>query len=249
MSKVGVLISDAKLLFELMETLRKEDVPFELVDPARPSREVEILLTTEDDKPKRGPTKTILCTLDDVHACVKEAKAVLRCKERIRSLVIGIDPGSSPGIAVLADQLLIDSAVVDSPEEVADLVADFSKVYHSDSLLVRIGNGDRTIRNRIFNSIWDLGMQIEIVDESNTSTKSDRSDIDAAIEIALTPGYRPVKRQLVSPSEGEITDIQRKSRIGSGGVITISRALAESVAKGELSMEQAIQAQKAAKKR
>ena len=243
-----MLISDAKLLFELIEALKAEGIPFELADPQNISHDVEVLLTTESDRPKWSSTRSILCSLDTLHQCVKEAKAVLKFKGKIKSLVIGIDTGSSPGVAVLADQLLIDSAAVDSPEEVVSLVADYIKVYPSDQVLVRIGNGDRTIRNRIFNSIWDLGIPIEIVDERNTSTKSDQKDIDAAIEISLAAGYRPVKRQPVAPSEGEIADIQRKSRIGSGGELTISRSLAGSVARGEMSMEQAIRQQRDAKK-
>ena len=248
MRRVGVLISDAKLLFELIEALRSEGIPFELENPKAPSRDIEILLTTETDKPVGDYGKPIICSLETIHRCVKEAKAVLRYKGKIKSLIIGIDPGSTPGIAVLADHLVIDSAAVESPEEVVGLVSDFTKVYPSDQVLVRIGNGDRTVRNRIFNSIWDLGIPIEIVDESNTSTKSNQKDIDAAIEIALTSGYRPVKKQQVTPSEGEIADIQRKSRIGSNGELTISRSLAGSVAKGEISMEKAIERQKSSKK-
>ena len=242
------MISDAKLLFELIEALRSEGIPFELENPKAPSRDIEILLTTETDKPVGDYGKPIICSLETIHRCVKEAKAILRYKEKIKTLIIGIDPGSTPGIAVLADHLVIDSAAVESPEEVVGLVSDFTKVYPSDQVLVRIGNGDRTVRNRIFNSIWDLGIPIEIVDESNTSTKSNQKDIDAAIEIALTSGYRPVKKQQVTPSEGEIADIQRKSRIRSNGELTISRSLAGSVAKGEISMEKAIERQKSSKK-
>jgi hypothetical protein len=248
MRRVGVLISDAKLLFELIEALRAEGIPFELEDPKTPSRDIEVLLTTETDKPAGDYTKLIICSLESIHRCVKEAKAVLRYKGEIKTLIIGIDPGSTPGIAVLADHLLIDSAAVESPEEVVGLVGDFMKVYPSNQVLVRIGHGDRTVRNRIFNSIWDLGIPIEIVDESGTSTKSNQKDIDAAIEIALTPGYRPVKKQPVAPSEGEIADIQRKSRIRSNGELTISRSLAGSVAKGEISMERAIEQQKCSKR-
>jgi hypothetical protein len=248
MRRVGVLISDAKLLFELIEALGAEGIPFELEDPDAPSRDIEVLLTTEADKPAGDDAKSIICSLETIHRCVKKAKAALRYKGKIKSLVIGVDPGSTPGIAVLADHLLIDSASVESPEEVVGLVSDFAKVYPSNRTLVRIGNGDRTVRNRIFNSIWDLGIPIEIVDERNTSTNSNQKDIDAAIQIALTSGYRPVNKQPVAPSEGEVVDIQRKSRIRSNGELTISRSLAGSVAKGEISMEKAIERQKSSKK-
>jgi len=248
MTKVGVFISDAKLLYELIEALKADGVPFELIDPKTRSREIDFVLTTEADRAGVAHAKTINCTLDTLHRCVKTAKAVLRIKGKIRSLVIGIDPGSYPGVAVLADESVIDSAVADSPESVALLVQDYTDAYPSDEVLVRIGNGDRTIRNRIFNSVWDLRVPIEIVDESNTSTSKDQKDINAAIEIALTPGYRPANKQPVDPSDGEIADIQRKSRIGSNGKLTISRSLAIGVAKGELSMECAILRQKESKK-
>lgn len=248
MKKVGVFISDAKLLYELIEALRADGVPFELIDPTTRSREIDFVLTTEADRSGVTHAKTINCTMETLHRCVKTAKAVLKIKGKIRSLVIGIDPGSCPGVAALADQSVIDSSLAESPESVAMLVQDFIDAYPSDDILVRIGNGDRTIRNRIFNSIWDLGLPIEIVDERNTSSSNDQRDINAAIEIALTPGYKPVKKQPVDPSDGEIADIQRKSRIGSNGELTISRSLAVGVAKGELSMECAIKRQKDSKK-
>lgn len=248
MKKAGVLISDAKLLYELIEVLRKEGIPFEIADPNHPMKGAGVLLTTERDYPKQASPKIINCSLDSIHRCAKIAKAALSDKRRIRSLVVGIDPGSCPGVAVLADQSVIDTAAVKAPDLVAEAVRDFVEVYPSDEVLVRIGNGDRTIRNRIFNSIWDMGIPIEIVDERNTSTPCEQKDIEAAIEIALTPGYRPVKKQSVSPSEGEIADIQRKSRIGSEGEITISHALATGVAKGEITMEEAIERQRLGRK-
>jgi len=248
MKKVGVFISDAKILYELLEALKADNVPFEMIDPKTHSRDIDFVLTTEADRASVKHAKTVNCTLGTIPLCVKTAKAVLRIKGKIRSLVIGIDPGSSPGVAVLADQSVIDSSLADSPESVAILVRDYTDFYPSDEVLVRIGNGDRTIRNRIFNSIWDLGLPIEIVDERNTTSSNEQRDINSAIEIALTPGYKPVKKQPVDPSEGEIADIQRKSRICSNGELTISRSLAVEVAKGDLSMESAIKLHKDSKK-
>lgn len=250
MKKVGVLITDTKLQFEVMEQLRSKDISFEILQPRKKlSRDIGAVMTTEEDRSKITFGRVIICSLDNISSSITEAKAVLASPGRIISLVIGIDPGRAPGIAVMADQSLVDSAHVDSPEAVAGVVNEFVRVYESDGALVRIGHGDKTRRNRIFNSIWDLDIPIEIVDERNTSKPSDQTDIDAAIEIALTPGYRPKRKQIVDPSDGEISDIQRISRIGSNGEITISRALAKSVAKGERSMEEAIERQRAKKKK
>ncbi|MEM2839071.1 MAG: hypothetical protein QW505_02810 [Thermoplasmata archaeon] len=249
MRKIGILISDARLMFEIIEALKADRVPFEIIDRKdRIPQNISVMVTTESDKPTKFSRKLIICEGKKPETVAREAKAALRSGNKIRNLTIGIDPGSKTGVAVLIDDSFVDSAVIDRPEDVAPIIQEFSALYPSESILVRIGNGDRTKRNRIFNSIWDMGLPIEIVDESNTTKLSNQKDIDAAIEIALTSGYRPVKRQLVMPSEGEIADIQRKSRISSGGDLTISRALAEAVAVGEISMDQAIDRQRCRRK-
>jgi len=249
MKKVGVLISDAKLMFEIVEMLKTTGIPFEIIDRnGRIPHDISVLIISREDNPEKFSRKIIVCSLDRIEAAVKEAKAALHSCGKIRHVTIGIDPGNKTGVAVLADDSYVDSAVVDNPEIVASRIREFLELYPAESILVRIGNGDRTKRNRIFNSIWDMGLPIEIVDESNTSTLSSQKDVDAAIEIALTSGYRPVKRQLVLPSDGEIADIQRKSRISSGGELTISHALAEAVAIGSLSMEEAINRQRISRK-
>lgn len=48
----------------------------------------------------------------------------------------------------------------------------------------------------------------------------------------------------VRPSDGEIREIQRRSRIRSSGRITISKELARQVATGEKEMDEAIEEQK-----
>ncbi|HDP97140.1 MAG TPA: hypothetical protein ENN25_05560 [Euryarchaeota archaeon] len=249
MKRVGLHISDAKLQFELMEALKKEKIPFEIIQPGKKiPKGICTVLTTDEDQGTITCHRQIICTSENIGSCIMEAKATMASRGSIRSLVIGIDPGRKPGIAVMADQVLVETAQVRSPEAVAELVIELLRVFKSEEQLVRIGHGDKTRRNRIFNSLWDLDIPIEIVDERNTSTTSDHRDIDAAIEIALTPGYRPKRKQLVMPSNGEISDIQRISRLRSNGELTISRALAESVAKGEIPMEEAIEVQRSQKK-
>ena len=65
-------------------------------------------------------------------------------------------------------------------------------------------------------------------------------DVDAAIDIARTPGRRVVPPFDVRPTPGEVRDIQRRSRLDSAGQVTISSELADAVARGDLSLEEAI---------
>jgi hypothetical protein len=132
-------------------------------------------------------------------------------------------------------------SLASTPESVGELVEDVVREYPTANVVVRIGNGDRTNRNRTFNKLWDEGHKLEIVDERNTTTKSQTPDEDAAVEIAMTPGYRPAKRQETNPCQGEIRNIQRISRLESEGSLTVSRELARKVALGELTLRDAIE--------
>ena len=84
------------------------------------------------------------------------------------------------------------------------------------------------------------------MDETGTTPAKGRdADIRAAIRIAHLKGT-PIGKQFITPSIGEIRSIQDQSR-ESRGELTISRALAEKVAIGELILEDAILIQKGEK--
>jgi hypothetical protein len=87
------------------------------------------------------------------------------------------------------------------------------------------------------------GVQVEVVNEEHT-TVCGETDVESAMRIAMHPGIR-IPRQYVEiiPTDGEIRDMQRRSRVATGDV-TISKMLAERVLKGELSFEDAIGLQK-----
>jgi hypothetical protein len=161
-----------------------------------------------------------------------------------RNLMIGVDPGVKPGVAVLADGIVLTRYLADSPEAVSRIIDGVAEEYPGAEVVVRIGNGDRTNRNRIFNALWEHGHRLEIVDERNTTKRSHTPDEDAAVEIAMTPGYSPRKKQETDPCPGEIKNIQRISRLESKNSVTVSKDLAKKVAKGEITLSDAIDEQK-----
>ncbi len=198
-----------------------------------------VIVSTEDERHRIPFDKVV--TDPDPDAAMEEVKSILAGEKDLTTVVIGIDPGNRPGIAAVAsDGTALMRMQAPDPEGVQPLVDEVANRYSSSVLVVRIGNGDHTNRNRIFNVLWDCGYSVEIVDEQNTTKRSKTPDEDAAYEIALTPGYAPRKRQEVSPLPGEIRNIQRLSRLQSEGELTISRELAEKVASGKISMEEAI---------
>jgi len=238
---IGLLTEDSRFYHELVSVLRERRFPFVSLTFDGPIPEqVGVIITTAQEA-DRLAFRPLIADEPQAARAVSRALHLLRGGGMLRSLVVGIDPGRRPGIAALGDGVVLDTLRASSPEAAASQVEELAALYPASEVRVRIGHGDRTNRNRIFNALWDAGYTIEIVDEYNTTHRTERPDIEAAIEIALTPGYAPKRRQLIAPSDGEVRDIQRLSRLRSEGRLTISQGLARDVAAGRLSLDEAIQ--------
>jgi len=243
MKVVGLLTEDPRVYYEVLEILREQGIRISSLDFGEPiPANVGVIITTEREKDNVPFDKVV--TDEDPEVAVARAARILSGEEPVKELTIGIDPGARPGFAALGDGAVIMKSLAPSPEAVRSMVEGVSEDYPDANVLIRIGNGDRTNRNRIFNSLWDDGRTVEIVDERNTTRRSQTPDEDAAVEIAMTPGYRPRKRQEVEPCDGEIRNIQRLSRLESRGSLTVSKNLAKRVATGELSLNDAIECQR-----
>jgi len=240
---IGLQTEDPRAYYEIIEALRERGLRFitlEFSDPVPAN--VGVVITTEAERDRVAFDKVVSDADPDM--AISKALVMISGEGDLKKLVIGIDPGKRPGFAAIGDGKLLRTAVAESPEGVRKLVDETIRAHPTADVVVRIGHGDRTNRNRIFNRLWDDGHKLEIVDERNTTKRSQTPDEDAAVEIAMTPGYRPCKRQEVEPGEGEIRNIQRLSRLESSGSVTVSRDLAKMVARGELTMEDAIALQK-----
>ncbi|MGA7075949.1 MAG: hypothetical protein WBZ42_05315 [Halobacteriota archaeon] len=186
----------------------------------------------------------------DPEMTVNEAIRLLRNSALSKCAIIGIDPGDEPGIAVVSNGIV--EAVYRVPLGQAFGVIERIKQTYSD-ILVRIGRGARLVSTHLANTLVAQGIAVELVDESGTSPHLGKgtggtaiSDIVAAINIAHTQGTR-VGHQEVLPSKGEIRWIQERSRELSEGRTTISRQLAQRVAKGEITINEALNEHKRAK--
>jgi hypothetical protein len=127
---------------------------------------------------------------------------------------------------------------------VRDVIQRVLNVYGFRSILARVGHGAPSQRDRIINELLDLGLDVEVVDETSTTVGSDAPDIKAAIQISFTKGRRTQGKKPVRPTRGEIKNLQRISRMESRGEVTISHDLAEGVLKGELTLAEAIERQR-----
>jgi hypothetical protein len=240
---LGILTEDFRLYHDLVAALKARDLPFASLSFSRGVPEtVGVVLTSAAEAPKVRSSRVVV--VDDLDSAVARALQLLKGKTEWRELFIGVDPGHEPGVAVLGDGDVLDTRQAAKPEAVAPIIREALRTFPSKRVTVRVGHGDPTNRNRILNVLSQDGLRIEIVDETSTTRRTARPDLDAAIDIARTPGVRVEPPFEIRPTPGEVREIQRRSRLDSGGQVTISSALATAVARGEVSLEEAITRQR-----
>lgn len=240
MKVVAVVTEDFRFFYEVVRRLKEKGQPFISLGFSDPlPLNVELVLTTEGERKRLRGRKVIAS--DDPEWAVKAALVLLQGGSFNR-MIVGVDPGPRPGIAIMGDGRVLLADTLLSPEEVAPAIRDFLSLVNTNELLLRVGHGDPTNRDRIINTLWDVTRNIEMVDETSTTRRTGHPD--AAISIAQTRGELLPSRPKVAPTQGEIRDIQRLSRIESGGAITINSSLARQVALGSLALGEAIEKQK-----
>lgn len=240
---LGVLTENFRLYHDLVAVLKARDISFVSLSFSRRIPEtVGAVLTSAEEVPRVRFHHVV--AVGELDASIAKALQLLKGKAAWRELLIGVDPGRNPGVAVLGDGDILDTRLAASPEAVVAQVREAVRTFPADLVRLRVGHGDPTNRNRILNGLAREGFRVEIVDEAGTTHRSPQPDVDAAIVIARTPGVRAHPPFEVKPTPGELREIQRRSRVDSGGRVTISSQLAGAVARGEISLEDAIARQR-----
>ena len=242
MSIIGVLTENFSVYYDLIKNLKKKDIAFESLsfDKKIPSR-IGVIITTKEEGDRFKFRRKVFAA-ENTDETIQEALKVLSGKGKYSNLIIGIDPGERPGVAVIGDNEIVQTFQAETPEDVKRVIENVFKNYCFKNRRIRIGDGAKIFRDRTINAIADFDVPIEIVDESGTTKRMD-TDIEAAIEIAFGKGKEIGFSPEIRPTHGEIRRIQDESRIMSGS-ITISEELAEKVAKGEIGLKEAIRRQK-----
>jgi hypothetical protein len=244
MKVLAVCTENFSLYYDLVRALKSLNITFISLAPTDeiPSN-VGAIITTKSEGRKLDFQPKIEIEKDvDIHIAITEALRIVAGKKSYDTIVIGIDPGARPGIAVIGDRTMTLAVVqADSVDSAIAKVKSIVCTYARNKLRVRIGHGVPTLRNRIINAALKLNVPVEVADETATTTTPGwYSNICAARQIALTKGKLITTPYKIEPSAGELRDIQRISRLRSNGAITISKSLAARVAKGELTLETAI---------
>jgi hypothetical protein len=241
---VALVTRDPALYLELAGFLRERRVPSVSLLPGDqiPDR-VAIVLTSREERAMIRHSKVLSVGADgDRRALGAAIEQALGSPEAVGDLIVGIDPGPRPGYAILAGSRCIGQGSLEAPEAAGPFATHLRRTFPSHHLRFRVGAGDPLTRNRVVNALLRQRRMVEMVSEHGSTPRGRRRPRDgvAALTIASSPGV-PVREPLAATiTEGEISNLQRLSREGSGGRVTISRGSAHRVLRGELTLAQAL---------
>ena len=126
MKRLGILTSDFRIYYELIKELKKRGLEFKSLSFSEPiPMNIGVIITTEEEMDKIDFPK-LIATTNDIDLTIDIAQRTLKGKEAYHKMIIGIDPGKRPGIAIIGD----DGTCY--PEDVGlALIVDYSfKQYH-----------------------------------------------------------------------------------------------------------------------
>ncbi len=236
---VVVATADFEVYHDVVNELRDRGVRFTTIEPGDDLPEhARICIRGEgDDINPEADLPVVVADSEHPRKAVEEALAILRGESG--RTIIGIDPGTRPGIAVLSGDFVISAfhvPLADAAEVVREEVED------AIDPVVRIGDGARLQGAHLIRELEDV--LIELVDETGTTPylgtgARGMGDVLAAVNIARLEG-EVVEERDIEPTQGELGVIKRRSRERSEDNREIDEELARRVAAGELTIEEAL---------
>ncbi|MCD6558424.1 MAG: hypothetical protein J7K57_00860 [Palaeococcus sp.] len=249
--RVAIMTSDARVYYLASKVLKEYRIPFDsLTLEEEIPFDVEVILTSEGDYERIDfPTKIIVRDEN----FIDEVLAKLEGRKRFKNIYIAIDPGERPGVSVVGDHRIIEVYHLKSPTDI-EIILELLEKYPGAK--IKIGHGARRHRVLTLKALAEVlgdDYTVLLINERGTTPKiggaeiSQVQDIVASINIALRDGREVKIKELLKvkePSKREIEHIKSRSRQLSGGKITIPSELAREVAKGNMSLEEAIKVHK-----
>jgi hypothetical protein len=192
-NQICVATSKARAYYTLVSRLRRAGLPFSSVLPDSDFGDCELVLTTAEEAGLFGGKALALEDLDENPGIFKGQIVSRLWGEQV--ILVGVDPGKRTGLAIFYGQTRLAFNTFNSAGAVCSRVSAFAKGVPSSRLLVRVGNGNRSMASKLVGGLRREVPEatIEVVDESGTSTGSSKMkgvqrDQVAAAKIAFRKG-------------------------------------------------------------
>ncbi|TRO45888.1 hypothetical protein E2P65_06740 [Candidatus Bathyarchaeota archaeon] len=209
-TKIAVATVNGKAYYKLVNELQRKRLPFFSIKPWDPvPLDVKVVLTTKEEEGQISHPKILsFKTESDPESVIDEAILIIQGKQNYQKIVVGVDPGKCCGIALLADNKVIETLTTSSIETATNLIVDKLKRFQAETRLVRVGDGTPEYTKTLLvllDAQLPEDVMIQVVVEVGTSRLANKSlnrrvlrDTVSAIRIAGRNGRIFLRRK---PSE------------------------------------------------
>lgn len=211
-AKIAVATVSGKAYYKLVNELKGRNIPFLSLVPGEPiPQSIGVVLTTESEKSLINHQRVLIYNVEeDPSNIINEALRIITSKNFYEELIIGVDPGKTLGVAVLADGKILRREEFSSMEKAIDTIFIELKNNPSKIRKIRIGKGVPDLAEEIAHRL-EVSLPeeviIEMVDEAGTSSlknmgfKKKLSNADSAIKIASKKGVKRSKGALIDETK------------------------------------------------
>ena len=204
MHEIAVATTSGRAYYQLVSELRGRRLPFISLVPGEPiPLNVIVVITTEKEREDVDTTNVLIYDEQyDPARVVEEAVQLAHGKRGYSDVIVGVDPGKSFGLAVLADGTVLETGTFTCENDVVEQILHHVTRHVCERPVVKVGCGAAPYRGRLLGSLigrLPFDVTLEIVEETKTTQNAKRSeqkgskDALAAVEIAMRSG-REVKR-------------------------------------------------------
>ena len=173
-AKIAVATVSGKAYYLLVNELKNRGLDFlSLIPHESVPLDIEVVITTAAERNLIKHPKVLVYTKEiDPAEVVKEAVRIVEGKGNPETIVIGVDPGKTFGVAVLSDGNVLETVTCSSVEETVNTITNALSKLQSATHIVKIGNGAPSITTNLLsmlNKALPKTTAIEIVSEAGTS--------------------------------------------------------------------------------
>lgn len=199
-ARIAIATVSGKAYYLLVNELKSKNTSFlslTLNDPI--PLDVKVVITTKDERPRIEHENVLEYEAEKSPAeVVDEAIRIVKGKKVYDSLVVGIDPGQTFGVAVIGDGNVLETEECSSLDSTVNSVRDALSRIPANRATVRIGDGAPVLTAelmRTLNAAVPEDVAIESVKEEGTSRlfaedshRRGKRDISSAIKIGQRQG-------------------------------------------------------------
>lgn len=173
-AKIAVATVSGKAYYLLVNEIKKRNLDFLSLTPQENVPiDIEVVITTATERHFIKHPKVLIYTNEANPAeVVNQAVRMLQGKKSSETIVVGVDPGKTFGLAVLSNGNVLETATCSSIEETVNTIVNALAKLQAVVYIVKVGNGAPSIAAELLPLLDETlpkSVAIEVVSEAGTS--------------------------------------------------------------------------------